>query len=165
MGFGGDMSDYRRPDVPGASIFFTAALQDRGSTLLCENVQRLREAVAVTRHERPFEIEAWVVLPDHMHCIWTLPAGDADFATRWRLIKARFSRGLVRGHLRNSHIARQERGIWQRRYWEHHIRDEADMALHLRYCWTNPVRHGLVERPEDWPYSSVHRAMAEGRYG
>ncbi len=158
------MSDYRRPRAPGAAIFFTVALQDRASTVLCDQVQRLREAVAVTRFERPFGIEAWVVLPNHMHCIWTLPAGDSDFSTRWRLIKARFSRGLAPGRLRDSHVARKERGIWQRRYWEHHIRDEADMAAHVRYCWMNPVKHGLVERPEDWPYSSVHRALAEGGY-
>lgn len=157
------MSSYLRPHVPGARIFFTVALQQRGSSLLCTKVQRLREAVAFTRHERPFGIDAWVVLPDHLHCIWTLPEGDSDFATRWRLIKSRFSRGLPPGERRPSHRARQERGIWQRRYWEHHIRDEADFAGHLRYCWSNPVRHGLVERAEDWPFSSVHRARAEGR--
>lgn len=155
------MSSYLRPRVPGARIFFTVALQERGSSLLCTKVQQLREAVAVTRHERPFTIDAWVVLPDHLHCIWTLPDEDSDFATRWRLIKSRFSLGLERGPLRPSHLARQERGIWQRRYWEHHIRGEEDYAAHLQYCWFNPVKHGLVERAEDWPYSSVHRARAE----
>lgn len=114
MRFGGGMSDYCRPRVTGASIFFTMALQDRASALLCDQVQRLREAVALTRHERPFGIEAWVVLPDHLHCIWTLPAWDSDFATRWRLIKAMFSRGLAPGRLRDSHLDRKERGIWQR---------------------------------------------------
>jgi len=143
-------------------VFFTVALQDRGGQLLVDHIQRLREAVALTRAERPFHIDAWVVLPDHLHCVWTLPGGDGDFATRWRLIKSRFSRALPPGPLRPSHVARQERGVWQRRFWEHHIRDDADMAAHVGYCWHNPVKHGLVEKPEDWPYSSVHRDLRAG---
>ena len=153
------MSHYIRHRAPGASIFFTVALQERGARLLVDHVAQLREAVALTKAERPFQIEAWVVLPDHLHSVWTLPEGDDDYSTRWRLIKARFSRCLPMGRVRPSHIARQERGIWQRRFWEHHIRDAADMAAHVGYCWHNPVKHGLVERPEDWPYSSVHRDM------
>jgi len=113
--------------------------------------------VAKTLSERPFRIDAWVILPDHMHCVWTLPPGDRDYPVRWRLIKSRFSRELPTGPLRASHRARQERGIWQRRYWEHHIRDDADFAAHVRYCWHNPVKHGLAARPEDWPWSSFHR--------
>ena len=159
------MSNYLRPQVSAASVFFTVALARRGGSLLTDEITRLRWAVAVTRAERPFAIGAWVVLPDHMHCIWTLPAGDPDFSTRWRLIKARFSRGLREGPLRRSHVLRQERGIWQRRFWEHHIRDQADMDAHLRHCWFNPVKHGLVDRPEAWPYSSVHREIAAGRFG
>ena len=159
------MSTYRRPQVCAASIFFTVALADRQSRLLIDEVARLRWAVAATRMDRPFGIEAWVVLPDHMHCVWTLPANDHDFSTRWRLIKARFSHGLPEGQLRTSHAARQERGIWQRRFWEHHLRDQADMDAHLRYCWFNPVKHGLVVRPEEWPYSSVHREIAAGKFG
>ncbi len=120
------------------------------------DVERLRRAVAVTKAERPFEIEAWVVLSDHMHCVWRLPPGDHDYSTRWRLIKSRFSRGVPKGHCRASHVSRQERGIWQRRFWEHHIRDQRSFDAHLRYCWFNPVKHGLVEDPLDWPYSSVH---------
>ena len=156
------MPNYIRPKSTGASVFFTVTLQDRGAHLLVDHVERLREAVAVTKAERPFQIEAWVVLPDHLHCVWTLPGGDRDFSTRWRLIKSRFSRGLSPGHLRSSHVARQERGIWQRRFWEHHIRDDADMAAHVGYCWHNPVKHGLAERPEDWPYSSIHRDLRVG---
>ncbi len=159
------MSTYRRPQVCAASIFFTVALADRQSRLLVDEVARLRWAVAATRMDRPFGIEAWVVLPDHMHCVWTLPANDHDFSTRWRLIKARFSHGLPEGRLRTSHAARQERGIWQRRFWEHHLRDQADMDAHLRYCWFNPVKHGLVVRPEEWPYSSIHREIAAGKFG
>ncbi|MRX50513.1 transposase [Paracoccus sp. S-4012] len=158
------MSRYSRPHLPGATVFFTVALADRGSGLLTADVARLREAVRRTRAERAFGIEAFVVLPDHLHCIWTLPEGDADYATRWRIMKARFSRGVEVGERRASHVARGERAVWQRRYWEHHIRDEADFAAHLRYCWFNPVNHGLVARPEDWPYSSVHREIGGPRW-
>ena len=159
------MSEYLRPRVPGACIFFTVALADRGSRLLVEEVDRLRTAMRDTMRERPFRIEAWVVLPDHLHAVWTLPEGDADYSVRWRLIKARFSRGLPKGPLRASHENRQERGIWQRRFWEHQIRSEADFAARIRYCWINPAKHGLVKKPEDWPYSSMHRDIREGRYG
>lgn len=156
------MPHYLRPHVTGASIFFTVALADRKSRLLVEEIDLLRASVRATRAERPFGIDAWVVLPDHLHCVWTLPAGDADYPTRWRLIKARFSRELPPAGLRESHVRRQERGVWQRRFWEHHLRDYADYAAHVRYCWINPVKHGLVERPEDWPYSSIHR---DGGFG
>lgn len=156
------MPRYLRPHVTGASIFFTVALADRGSCLLVERVDVLRHAVRETLRQRPFGIDAFVVLPDHLHCVWTMPAGDADFSVRWRLIKSRFSRALPLGAQRQSHVRRHERGIWQRRFWEHHIRNEEDFAAHVRYCWINPVKHGLVERPEDWPYSSIHR---DGGFG
>ncbi len=151
------MSNYRRPHIDGATIFFTVNLEARGRSLLVDRIDDLRRSVAVTRAERPFEILAWVVLPDHFHCIWKLPEGDSDYATRMRLIKARFSRGVGFGNVRASHMRRHERAIWQRRFWEHHILDEADLQAHVRYCWQNPVKHGLVERAEDWPYSSVYR--------
>lgn len=156
------MSKYIRPHRPGASVFFTVALADRGAQTLVDHVDVLREAVRVTRAERPFRIEAWVVLPDHMHCVWTLPEGDADFSTRWSVIKARFSRAMPLVHRRKSHEMRREHGIWQRRYWEHHIRDDAAYAACVRYCWINPVKHGLVEHPKDWPYSSWHRDGSNG---
>lgn len=151
------MPNYLRPKQNGATVFFTVTLAARGEDLLVREVERLREAVRATRRERPFAIEAWVVLPDHLHAVWTLPENDRDFSTRWRLIKSRFSMGLPHGPLRPSHHARQERGIWQRRFWEHHIRDDADYRAHLAYCWNSPVKHGFVERPEDWPWSSFHR--------
>lgn len=151
------MSSYIRPRQPGASIFFTVALADRGARTLVNQVEALRQAVRVTKAERPFRIDAWVVLPDHMHCVWTLPEGDADFSTRWSVIKARFSRAMPRVQRRKSHETRREHGIWQRRYWEHHIRDDAAFAACVRYCWINPVKHGLAEHPKDWPYSSWHR--------
>ena len=153
-----------RPRVPGATIFFTLALAERGGRLLVAEVEALREAVRATRAEGPFRIDAGVVLPDHLHAVWTLPEGDADSATRWRLIKSRFSRELLCGPLRPSHAARSERGIWQRRTWEHHTRDEADRAAQVRYCWRNLAKHGFMERAEDRPYSSVHRAMRDGRF-
>ena len=151
------MPHYLRPHVTGGCVFFTVALADRGSRLLVDEVGLLREAVRATKGERPFGIDAFVVLPDHLHCIWTLPAGDRDYSTRWRLIKSRFSRRLPPGDRRESHIRRNERAIWQRRFWEHHIRDEVDFEAHVRYCWVNPVKHGFAERPEDWPFSSIRR--------
>lgn len=157
------MSRYLRPRAPGATIFFTVALAKRGSDLLVREVGRLREAVTVTRGERPFGIDAWVVMPDHLHCVWTLPEGDPDFPTRWRLIKGRFAAGLAVSDRRSpSKVAKSEKGIWQRRFWEHHIRDEADYVNHIRYCWINPVKHGFVERAVDWPYSSIHHDIARG---
>ncbi|MGJ8604618.1 MAG: REP-associated tyrosine transposase [Marivita sp.] len=150
------MPTYIRPKIHGALVFFTVALADRSSDALVRNIEQLRHAVRLTKAERPFEIEAWVVLPDHLHCIWRLPEDDCDFSTRWRVIKSRFSRAVPKGSLRQSHVARDERGIWQRRFWEHHIRCDADFNVHLRYCWFNPVKHGFVGRPEDWAYSSVH---------
>ena len=151
------MPRYRRPLIPGARVFFTVNLATRGSDLLLREIDHLRAAVKRTRDEQPFGIDAWVVLPDHMHCLWTLPPGDADFSTRWSVIKARFSRAMPPVVRRDSHERRREHGIWQRRYWEHHIRDEMDWKNHVRYCWFNPVKHGLVEHPRDWPYSSWHR--------
>lgn len=144
------MSQYVRPDVTGAPVFFTLALAARGGDLLVREVDRLRDAVQAVKAERPFDIAAWVVLPDHLHAVWQMPEGDGDYSVRWGAIKARFSMGLAAGRLRPSHASRREKGIWQRRFWEHHIRDEADMAAHIRYCWGNPVKHGLVERAVDW---------------
>ncbi|WP_147126256.1 REP-associated tyrosine transposase [Shimia ponticola] len=154
------MPNYLRPRLSNATVFFTVTLQNRGSTTLVDNIDTLRTAVAQTLSERPVAIDAWVVLPDHMHCMWTLP--DSDYSTRWRLIKSRFSSALPCGKRRPSHIARQERGVWQGRFWEHHIRDQTDYDAHLTYCWWNPVKHGLVEHPKDWLFSSVHRDVRFG---
>lgn len=153
----GGMSSYVRPKVQGATVFFTVTLAERGSDLLVREIDVLRRAVADTKAERPFQIDAWVVMPDHIHAVWTLPEGDRDFSKRWGAIKARFSKAIPTGRLRKSHIARRERGVWQRRFWEHHIRDDRDFRAHVEYCWFNPVKHGFVEDPTDWPYSSYHR--------
>lgn len=150
------MPNYLRPKQSGATIFFTVALADRSSRLLLDDISGLRKALAKTCQERPFKMDAWVILPDHLHCIWTLPEGDYDYPTRWRLIKSRFSRRHPVGPRSESHIARNERGLWQRPYWQHHIRNAEDYDAHIRYCWLNPVKHGYVENPEDWPFSSIN---------
>ena len=151
------MSNYIRPRRPGACVFLTVTLAQRGASVLVDQIEALRAAVRKTRCDHPFRIDAWVVMPDHMHCVWTMPEGDVAYATRVQLIKARFSREVPLGHRRPSHVARRERGIWQRRFWEHHIRDSTDFRNHVAYCWHNPVKHGFVEQPQDWPYSSWHR--------
>jgi putative transposase len=152
------MPNYRRAIVEGACYFFTVNLHNRNSRLLTDNIDCLRQAVGKTRRHFPFQIDAMVILPDHIHAVWTLPDGDADFAVRWRWIKIRFSRSIPHGErLSASRAARGERGIWQRRYWEHVIRDERDMQNHIEYCWYNPVKHGHVKNVEDWPFSTFHR--------
>ncbi|MGV6847460.1 MAG: REP-associated tyrosine transposase [Marinibacterium sp.] len=157
------MTAYRRLRIPGGTYFFTLRLAQRGATRLVDHIEGLRAAYAATCRERPFRTDAMVVLPDHLHAIWTLPPGDADFSTRWRLIKARFTRALQHGapHCA-SQAKKKESGLWQRRFWEHAIRDGADMARHRHYCWVDPVRHDLVASAEDWPYSSIHRDMRNG---
>ena len=152
------MPNYRRAFVPGACWFFTVNLFDRNNRLLVERIGDLRDSVRDTQRRLPFRIDAMVVLPDHLHAVWTLPDGDSDFTLRWRLIKVGFSKSIPGGEWRpKTRRARGERGIWQRRYWEHLIRDERDYAHHIDYCWFNPVKHGLVANVEDWPYSSFHR--------
>jgi len=160
------MPDYRRAWHPGGTYFFTInLLQRHGNDLLTRHVDVLREVVRSVRKRHPFRIHGWVVLPDHLHCVIELPAKDADFATRWRLIKMGFSKALPRTErLSKVRAARGERGIWQRRYWEHMIRDEADFRAHMDYVHINPLKHGLVKRVADWPYSTFHRLVAEGVY-
>ena len=154
---------YRRATVAGAAYFFTVNLADRQSALLTECIADLRHAIRRIKHAHPFRIDAWVVLPDHLHMIWTLPSGDADFASRWMLIKATFSRAIPAGEKRSaSRIAKGERGIWQRRYWEHLIRDEDDLARHVDYIHINPVKHGLATRAADWLHSSIRRHVRLG---
>ncbi len=144
------MVQYRRNWLPGGTYFFTVTLADRSSTLLVDHVDALRDATRKTRDAMPFEIVAAVVMPNHLHALWTLPEGDANYATRWRLLKTHFTKSL---------------GIstpWQRRYWEHTIRDERDLANHINYIHINPVKHGYVTRASDWPHSSIHRQIANG---
>jgi putative transposase len=158
------MTAYRRPRLAGGCYFFTLALADRSGALLVQHIEHLRSCVRHVKARHPFTIEAMVVLPDHLHCIWTLPENDADYSTRWNLIKSAFSRGIAAGERRsNSRIQRQERGIWQRRFWEHMIRDEQDYANHVAYIHINPVKHGYVARAVDWACSSIHQHIRDGR--
>lgn len=169
------MARYIRPRIPGARVFLTIRLAQRGSDLLAREMEALREAARQTLEERPVGVNAWVVLPDHMHCIWTLPDGDHDFSRRVGAIKGRFSARLLRegrapgppagsaGGESPALPRRRESGIWQRRFWEHHIRDAADMERHLRYCWSDPVAHGLVTRAADWPFTTLQRDIRAGR--
>ena len=155
------MSEYRRARIEGGWFFFTVTLADRSADLLVRHIGRLRNAYATTRRRDPFETIAICVLPDHLHAIWALPADDADFSRRWSLIKHDFSCGLRANPDRSaSKRAKREKGIWQRRYWEHAIRDEADLSRHIDYIHFNPVKHRLVSRACDWPYSSFHRYVA-----
>ncbi len=182
------MSNYRRVRIPGAKYFFTVSLADRSSDLLVREAVHLRAAFAVTQKERPFWCDAFVVLPDHLHAVWALPPGDADYSTRWGAIKARFTMrikearrrpgfspapaprelpvvasgryaGLKPGLRQN----KREAPIWQRRFWEHTIRDEQDYRNHMTYCLGKPVKRGYVEHPTDWPYSSIHRDIRASR--
>jgi len=139
------MPDYRRNRVPGGTYFFTVNLLDRNSSVLVEQIDVLREAVRTVRAQAPFHIDAWVVLPEHLHCIWTLPPDDDDFSGRWHAVKAGFATAMPPTELRSARRVRKgERGIWQRRFWEHTIRDDRDYAAHLDYIHFNPVKHGLV---------------------
>ncbi len=160
------MTEYRRPNTPGATWFFTVNLAERhGNRLLVDHIDALRAAFSLVKSRHPFRIDAMVVLPEHLHALWTLPADDCNFGLRWGLIKAAFSRSIPAGERRgNSRILRGERGIWQRRFWEHQIRDDRDFATHADYLHYNPVKHGLVARVVDWPHSTFHRFVERGVY-
>jgi REP-associated tyrosine transposase len=152
--------------VPGGCYFFTAnLLERRDSELLTRHIDRLRAAVRTVRRARPFTVDSWVVLPDHLHCVWTLPPGDDDFSTRWRVIKTIFARSLPVTERRSDARRRyRERGIWQRRFWEHSIRDDADFAAHVDYVHFNPVKHGYVAHVAEWPYSMPKACVRRGLY-
>jgi len=157
------MPNYRRVWVPGGTYFFTVNLLERDRALLIEHIEALRAAFRATRAARTFDIQAMVVLPDHLHCIWRLPEGDADNATRWNQIKGVFSRGLdSTERLSALRLERRERGIWQRRYWERLLRDEHDLRAHIDYAHFNPAKHGLVSQVRDWPFSTFHRYVRGG---
>jgi len=160
------MPNYRRAWTQGGTFFFTLTLENRAeSTLLTDHIDVLREVVRKVRANHPFHIHAWAVLPDHLHCVIELPDGEADFANLWRLIKGGFSKKVPRTEeLSPSRERRNERGIWQRRYWEHCIRDEADFLAHMDYVHINPLKHGLVERVRDWPYTTFHGLVERGVY-
>ena len=164
------MTGYRRADFEGSCYFFTVVTYDRRAFLTEPLARRcLREAWKETRRRSPFEVIAVCLLPDHLHCVWKLPEGDCDFSLRWARIKASFTRwylaaGGVECEQSLSRKGKRERGIWQRRFWEHQIRNATDLRCHIDYIHYNPVKHGLVERVEDWPWSSYHRFIRTCTY-
>jgi putative transposase len=164
------MPNYRRAIAPGATFFFTVVTYRRRVLFDREEARQiLRAAVHETRRRHPFAIDAWVLLPEHMHCIWTLPRDSSDFSMRWNLIKAGFSRRAksfchVDEWMSDSKRKHRETTIWQRRFWEHQIRDEREYQVYMDYTHFNPVKHRLVERVVDWPYSTFHRYVRLGIY-
>jgi putative transposase len=159
------MPDYRRYRVLGGTYFFTINLLIRRSDLLIRHIDALRESVRRTPIERPFHIDAWVVLHEHNHCVTTLPQSDEDFPSRIKAIKIRFVRAVEPDEWRSSvRAAKGERGIWQRRFWEHVIRDDDDYARHMDYVHFNPVKHGHVTSVAQWQYSTFHQWVKAGVY-
>ena len=157
------MTNYRRIYQPGARYFFTVVTHLR-QPLLIEHIERLRAAFRLALTRYPYAIEGIVILPDHLHTLWRLPDGDSDFSTRWMVIKRKFSAGLPASAANPSMLARREKGVWQRRFWEHCIQDEEDWRRHLDYIHYNPVKHGYVGQPWDWPHGSFRRMVAKGWY-
>jgi putative transposase len=154
---------YRRADTTGGTYFFTVNLAERHSDLLVRHITDLRTVIQRVKEAHPFATLAMVVLPEHLHAVWRLPPGDADYPLRWSQIKAGFSRHLPKAeYVRASRKTKRERGIWQRRYWEHQIRNETDLARHVDYIHYNPVKHGLVSRPADCPHSTLHNYIERG---
>lgn len=157
------MPRYIRAKFKGSVFFFTVVLAERPNNLLFTEIERFRRTYRTVQQRRPFETIAICVLPDHVHAVWALPEGDADFSIRWNLIKSGFSRGLEPNMSRSaSKVAKREKGVWQRRYWEHAIRNDADLERHVDYIHYNPVKHGHVTRAVDWPHSSFHRYVERG---
>lgn len=164
------MSHYRRANTVGATYFFTAVTYRRRQFLCDEDVRlALRQSIDKVRAKHPFTIDAWVLLPDHIHTIWTLPPNDENFALRWQLIKryvtqscgARLNKPEWMNASKTKH---RESTLWQRRYWEHQIRDDVDYEKHMDYLHYNPVKHHLVKQVKDWPYSTFHRYVKNGFY-
>jgi len=154
---------YRRASIKGGTYFFTVNLAERQNTLLVDEMDKLRVAINKVKKQHPFKLDAMVVLPDHLHAMFTLPTDDNDYATRWMLIKAGFSRQLPRRErINKSRLAKGERGVWQRRYWEHCIRDHKDYEKHVDYIHYNPVKHGYVRKVSDWRYSTFHDYVCKG---
>ena len=160
---------YRRPQVDNATFFFTVVTYKR-RRILCddENVPLIKDAFKCIMKKHPYSIDAFVMLPDHIHCIWTLPKGDSDFAIRWSLTKSYFTKRCnekYKNRRNESRVKRAEQAVWQRLFWEHQIRDEWDFAAHVDYIHYNPVKHGYVKSPKAWPHSTFHRYFKNGLYG
>ena len=153
---------YRRKRLAGGSYFFTVTLHDRQNRTLTDEIDLLRTAFRETQHHRPFVINAIVILPEHLHSVWTLPPDDADYSGRWRSIKSRFTRALRNKGRPLPRHANGEYALWQRRFWEHTLRNEQDLERHVNYIHYNPVKHGYVPTAAAWPYSSFHRYVKQG---
>ena len=160
------MTSYRRIHTANATWFFTVNLAERKNNhLLVEQIDLLRASFRYVKQRKAFIINAVVIMPDHLHCIWTLPPEDSDYSTRWNLLKGHFSRGIVQGErVSESRSKRRERGIWQRRFWAHLIVDQNDLNQHIDYIHWNPVKHGFVQKVADWRYSSFHQFVKQGVY-
>ena len=154
------MPNFCRNYQAGGTYFFTLTLADRQQDLLIRHVDTLRDAVRSVKQARPFAVDAWVVLPDHLHAIWSLPPHDADYSGRWREIKKRFAKivRVMEGYRSSTEP------VWQPRFWEHTINSSRDYQAHIDYVHFNPVKHGLVDQVQDWPYSTFHRAVKQGLY-
>ena len=160
------MTTYRRNKTAGASYFFTVNLLDRSTDLLIKHIDVLREAHQYVMRRHPFQLDAMVVLPDHLHALWTLPPDDYNYSMRWRLFKSYFSRNIPdfkHEQISDSRKSKSERGIWQRRYWEHLIRNEKDFDQHIHYIHINPVKHGHVSCAKHWSYSTFHQYVKKGK--
>ena len=164
------MPEYRRARSLGATFFFTVNTHLRQPFLIDADVRAaLREGIDRVRSTMPFQIDAWVLLPDHIHCVWTLPDGDADFSSRWRIIKTIVTQQCgprlnVSEMLSDRRKQKNQSSLWQQRFWEHQIRDEEDWRRHMDYIFFNPVKHGYVSRVRDWKFSSFENAVAKGWY-
>ena len=156
------MVKYRRFKIRGGVYFFTVTLQDRHSNYLTKYISLLTAAMRVTRERWPFKTIALVVLPDHLHAIWQMPDEDDNYSIRWMKIKSYFTQKLTKENISIEKNTRRECNLWQRRFWEHTIRDEIDYEKHVNYIHYNPVKHNLVKRVGDWPYSTFHRYVKNG---
>ena len=160
--------EYRRARFEGGTYFFTLVTHKRREILtMPENVVLLRNAIRYVMDNHPFKIDAFILLPDHLHCIWTLPQNDFDFSMRWRLIKSYFSRNCAeRYKIRpvESRRKKKEQAVWQQRFWEHTIKNDRDFERHVEYIHYNPVKHGFVKKPSCWEFSSFHRYVKLGQY-
>lgn len=157
------MVNYRRSRIKGGTYFFTVNLYDRSSSHLVTHINHLRQSFHTVQKQRPFEIVASVILPEHLHMIMTLPDDDHNYPERWKAIKSRFTRALVKDDVAG--LTKNKKGeynLWQRRYWEHQIKDETDLQNHVDYIHFNPVKHGHVARVVEWPHSSFHRYVKSG---
>lgn len=164
------MPNYIRAKFEGGYYFFTVVTYRRERLFIDETARNLlRQAITATQSKHPLEIVAICLLPEHLHCVWKMPDGDADFSKSWSSIKGVFSREYLQANeQKRIPLSRADKGevcIWQKRFWEHQIRDEKNLQRHIDYIHYNPVKHGLVKSAEDWPWSTYHQFLKEGLYG